>query len=176
MNDLIKKLEKIIEDLRKHIEYPYKNINDKVVVKSTSIGTQTKILIKKNISTLIYMYTYKDSEKLIQNTQTKSTIDKNQEFVDETKSLTIQGGNKNININTEDAKNKYQLDKNLNKKRVLLLVDDDITWHFRSLINLCSYDVFSVKKAGALLSQVLENMDTLTKDFTRLCNRYGRYK
>lgn len=73
-----------------------------------------------------------------------------------------------MNIKTVNPKNKYIPDKTsiLKKKRILLLTDEDITWQFRNLLDLSLYDVFSVKKPGALLSQIMESMATLTKDFT----------
>lgn len=53
------------------------------------------------------------------------------------------------------------------KNQILILSDENnINWQIRKLLDLQLYETMSIKKPGALLDQVMENIEILTKNFT----------
>lgn len=88
-----------------------------------------------------------------------------------TKSKEAQKPNDKIQVQTnlDSRENENCLNRNDKgkKNQILILSDEnDINWQIRKILDLQLYETMSIKKPGALLDQVMENIEILTKNFT----------
>lgn len=162
-NDLLTQQKNTIEELNMLINTLKKTISDKTEKQVNTISTQTNPLTRKNVSTMT------ESSELNLNIHRE----KNKISTQNIDSPIIMEGINNIkrtnNINTSATKAGKSATKavKLDKKKILLLTDEkNINWQIRQLLDLSVYEILSVKKPGALLNQVMENIEILTKDYS----------
>lgn len=164
MCELIQKQKQIIQELNDYISCIKKRVDNKEHIESISIGIQTNKIVDKNVGIQTDMPTV--TEEIMQNREIKSKGDRNQDFSNLSSTNTIQG---------DDTKRLSTIKENIiadnskkpTKKQILLLADEnDLNWQIRELLNPNMYDIISIKKPGASLHQVIENVEMLAKNFT----------
>lgn len=156
-NDLLTIQKNTIQELNMFINKLKKTLSDKTEKPANTIFVQTNPLIKENVSTET------ESSKLNLNIHSK----RNKNSVDNIDpSIIVEGINNNNRAEKINA-TMTKTAKLAKKKRILLLSDDkNINWQIRELLDLSVYEVLSVKKPGALLHQVMENIEIMTKNYS----------
>lgn len=59
-----------------------------------------------------------------------------------------------------------KIDKSKKNKILILSDQNNISWQMRKLLDLQQYEIMSIKNPGALLCQIIENIESLTKNYT----------
>ena len=163
MGELLKRQENMIEELNNHIAVLKRQSDISVTskTKTTNIGTQTRFNIKKTVSTLTDD-SYINDKKLSDKNVAKTQINKAQKVVN-VANPKIQGVKNNKITRKHFSKNITEP----RKRQILLLTDDiNITWQVRKWLDTDLFDITSLRKPGAHLYQVLDNIELLAKNYT----------
>lgn len=165
LNELLERRERIIHELKQYINELEKTIADKIKT-TTSISTQTRKKRKKvnKTTSASTAFPIPEAKDIVQehiplnseiNQNTKIELDK---LID-----AINKVSENSILYEKNALN------NKHKKQILVLCDEigtNIHWHLRKKVEQTSYEVTVIRKPGALLHQVMDNIESLTKKFT----------
>ena len=163
LNELLEKRDRIIQDLKQHIHELEKNIAEKTKT-TNSITTQTKRSVNKTVST--------STEFLVPEVTAivQEHLSPNSEKI--TEKIEI-GFEKQTNVSSKVSKNSVRDNETIlskiRKRQILLLCDDSgtgIHWDLREKIDRTSYEITVIRKPGALLHQVMCNIENLIKEFT----------
>lgn len=177
-SSLINKQQKIIDDLKEHIEFLNKNAevirNKQFEDKETQAGVCTR---NASSSTNFEIQTPSGVSDIFQKgapepivtespsgNKSVSTWDKPPTRSEvKVQKQVIQGGENICNIVNQSSPINNPIHR---KRQILLLTDDiDVTFQLRRCLDKNLYEIISVKKPGALLHQVIENMESLASNF-----------
>ena len=166
MSELLKRQEQLIEELNNQITDLKKEININLNSKkmTNTIGTQTIFKIKKDASTLTDIPCRTDKKlSACKETKTLSKPDNVHKILNSNNSQIVHRERNNENTMKRISNNKNKT----RKRRILLLTDDiNITSQLRRHLDLNLFEMTVVRKPGACLYQVIENIESLANNFT----------
>ncbi|KAG5889578.1 hypothetical protein JTB14_007378 [Gonioctena quinquepunctata] len=172
LSDLMKKQQKIIDDLEEQIEFLNKNAKVKINIQTSNKETQTGFCTR-NASTstnfeqltsgVSVSYVKATSEPINNNSNHTLVTPTSLSEVDVSKQLQYNEPGIEGSTNNSIGNNSTPINHStLNKRQILLLTDDtEVSSQLKRCLDKNIYEIFSVKKPGALLHQVIENMETL---------------
>lgn len=180
MNELLKKKDEFINKLTKEIDMLNKKyVKDTKSTKTIAIQTDNQVKTLPIDLNGKYSISVSEGPTTVKFAQTHTKTNKDKFFINNTENkqkpgidsipIAIQSGTKNLNTELSGSTEVHNLKpfKKETKKQILLLTDDaNITWKVRKLLDLSKYAVTTVRKPGARLNQVMENIDALSKNFT----------
>lgn len=167
MCELIKQQEKNIKELNEYIKSLKKNTQTQAKdnIKKNTVFTQSQFIINKNAATNTECIEKTVTEKITEEIQINTPTNSEPKEGEITVHDSLQGGNK-ITTNSDDNRNIDNPNKDIkNKKKILLTDEIDVLWKMRKLLDLSLYEIVSLKKPGAYLNQVMEDIENLTSNF-----------